>query len=120
MQTTNLTSTKKFDWLNENSRKFLAAGYLGDSLSAEERIANIAQRAEELGMISMLVDNGDRDPREMARSLRRLPSQPKPSEMFSSEILGGLNYVNRLAKRWLKTNRENPNTRELDRAPIAG
>ena len=48
MQTTNLTSTKKFDWLNENSRKFLAAGYLGDSLSAEERIANIAQRAEEL------------------------------------------------------------------------
>ena len=48
MQTTNLTSTKKFDWLNENSRKFLAAGYLGDSLSAEDRIANIAQRAEEL------------------------------------------------------------------------
>ena len=48
MQTTNLTSTKKFEWLNENSRKFLAAGYLGDGLSAEERIANIAKRAEEL------------------------------------------------------------------------
>ena len=79
-----------------------------------------AQRAEELGMISMLVDNGDRDPREMAKSLRRLPSQPKPSEMFSSEILGGLNYVNRLAKRWLNTNRENRNAQELDRAPIAG
>ena len=79
-----------------------------------------AKRAEELGMISMLVDDGDRDPREMARSLRRLPSQPKPSEMFSTEILGGLSYVNRLAKRWLKSSRDNRNAQEPDRAPIAG
>ena len=39
----NLNSAKQFEWLNENSRKFLAAGYLGDGLSAEERIANIAK-----------------------------------------------------------------------------
>ena len=45
MQTTNLTSTKKFEWLNENSRKFLAAGYIGEGVCAEERIANIAKRA---------------------------------------------------------------------------
>tara|TARA_Y200000002_G_scaffold203332_1_gene167728 strand:- start:4177 stop:5880 length:1704 start_codon:yes stop_codon:yes gene_type:complete len=48
MQTTKLNSTKPFEWLNENSRKFLAAGYLGEGLSAEERIANIAKRAEEI------------------------------------------------------------------------
>ncbi len=48
MQTTKLNSTKPFEWLNENSRKFLAAGYLGDGLSAEERITNIAKRAEEI------------------------------------------------------------------------
>ena len=48
MQTTNLTTKKPFEWLNENSRKFLAAGYLGEGFSAEERIANIAQRAEDL------------------------------------------------------------------------
>ena len=48
MQTTNLTTNKPFEWLNENSRKFLAAGYLGEGLSAEERIADIAERAEEL------------------------------------------------------------------------
>jgi len=50
MQTTKLnsTSTKPFEWLNENSRKFLAAGYLGGGLSAEERITNIAKRAEEI------------------------------------------------------------------------
>jgi len=48
MQTTKLNSTKPFEWLNENSRKFLAAGYLGEGLSAEERIASIAKRAEEI------------------------------------------------------------------------
>ena len=44
----NLTSKKSFEWLNDNSRKFLAAGYLGEGISAEERIANIAKRAEKI------------------------------------------------------------------------
>ena len=48
MQQLKETSEKSFEWLNENSRKFLAAGYLGDGITAEERIANIAQRAEQL------------------------------------------------------------------------
>ena len=34
--------------MNDNSRKFLAAGYLGEGINAEERIANIAKRAEEI------------------------------------------------------------------------
>ncbi len=48
MQTDNLTTEKTFAWLNENSRKFLAAGYLGEGLTAEKRIENIAKRAEEI------------------------------------------------------------------------
>ena len=44
----NLTSKASFEWLNDNSRKFLAAGYLGEGISAEDRIANIAKRAEEI------------------------------------------------------------------------
>ncbi len=48
MQTDNLTTKETFSWLNENSRKFLAAGYLGEGITAEKRIANIAQRAEEI------------------------------------------------------------------------
>ena len=48
MKKFNEGSENQFEWLNENSRKFLAAGYLGDSVSAEERIADIANRAEEL------------------------------------------------------------------------
>jgi ribonucleoside-diphosphate reductase alpha chain len=47
-QNANSTADKSFDWLNENSRKFLAAGYLGEGVSAEERIANIAKRAEDI------------------------------------------------------------------------
>ena len=47
-QKMNLISEKPFQWLNENSRKFLAAGYLGEGLVAEERIANIAKRAEDI------------------------------------------------------------------------
>ncbi|MDB3901290.1 ribonucleoside-diphosphate reductase subunit alpha [Flavobacteriaceae bacterium] len=50
-QTMNLVSENPFEWLNENSRKFLAAGYLGEGLCAEERIANIAKRAE--GILQM-------------------------------------------------------------------
>ena len=47
-QKVNPTAEKAFEWLNENSRKFLAAGYLGEGISAEERIANIAKRAEDI------------------------------------------------------------------------
>ena len=48
MQQLKEASEKSFEWLNENSRKFLAAGYLGEGITAEERISNIAQRAEQL------------------------------------------------------------------------
>jgi predicted glycosyltransferase len=75
-----------------------------------------AQRAEELGMVSMLVDDGDRDPGQMAAALRRLPSQPKPSEQLSPEVLGGLDEVNTLARRWLERTRTGGQTRVRRRA----
>ncbi|MEC8884411.1 MAG: ribonucleoside-diphosphate reductase subunit alpha, partial [Bacteroidota bacterium] len=37
-----------FKWLTEHSRSFLAAGYLSEGVSAEERIREIADRAEEI------------------------------------------------------------------------
>mgnify|MGYP001799484774 CR=1 FL=1 len=37
-----------FEWLNAESRQFLHAGYLSEGISAEERIAEIAHRAEEI------------------------------------------------------------------------
>jgi len=38
--------TGGFKWLNENSRKFLASGYLTDGVSPEQRIREIGERAE--------------------------------------------------------------------------
>lgn len=75
-----------------------------------------ARRAEELGLMSMLVDNGDHDPKEMASHLRRLPSQLKPSETLTTDILGGLPRVNRLAKRWLKKSRDARLNNQIKRA----
>jgi len=60
-----------------------------------------ASRAEELGMTAMLVDDGSRDPEVMADALRRLPSQPRPSEIMAVSLLDGLDEVNRLTHRWL-------------------
>lgn len=39
---------KGFEWLTEHSRNFLASGYLTEGVSAEQRIREIADRAEEL------------------------------------------------------------------------
>ncbi|MFB9055977.1 ribonucleoside-diphosphate reductase subunit alpha [Mariniflexile ostreae] len=37
-----------FEWLNEHSRNFLASGYLSPGVNAEERIREIADRAEDI------------------------------------------------------------------------
>ncbi len=43
-----MNTTTNIKWLNENSRKFLAKGYLKDGQTAEERLRFIANRAEEI------------------------------------------------------------------------
>lgn len=44
----NTTGTGGFEWLTDHSRQFLAAGYLTEGVSAEERIREIADRAEQI------------------------------------------------------------------------
>lgn len=39
---------KPFDWLNENSRKFLEGGYLTEGVTSEQRIRKIADNAESI------------------------------------------------------------------------
>jgi len=55
-----------------------------------------ATRAENLGLVRMLVDEGDRDARVMATALRHLPQQSLPSEVVVPGLLDGLDSVNRL------------------------
>ncbi len=47
-QKLNRPSEQSFKWLNENSRKFLDAGYLSEGVTPQERILQIAQRAESI------------------------------------------------------------------------
>jgi ribonucleoside-diphosphate reductase alpha chain len=47
-ETGNQVPEPSFEWLTENSRKFLASGYLSEGVTAEERIWEIAQRAENI------------------------------------------------------------------------
>ena len=58
-------------------------------------------RAQELGLVRMLVDDGKFDPRAMADALRALPSQKKPSEIVIPGLLEGLVNVNRLIEPWI-------------------
>jgi predicted glycosyltransferase len=61
-----------------------------------------ASRAEELGLVKMLPDDGRREPRAMATALRHLPQQAAPSEVVVPGLLDGLECVNRLAGKWLR------------------
>ncbi len=60
-----------------------------------------AKRAEELGLARMLVDDETRDPHQMARALRGLPNQPKPSEVHIPGLLDGLSIINGMMGQWL-------------------
>ena len=60
-----------------------------------------AQKAQALGLVYMLPDDGVRDPAVMATALRQLPQQPRPSEVVVPGLLDGLDNVNRLVGRLL-------------------
>ncbi|MFQ5972466.1 MAG: glycosyltransferase family protein [Alphaproteobacteria bacterium] len=56
-----------------------------------------ASRAQELGLLRMLIDDGKRNPRVMATALRHLQQQNPPSDVILPGLLHGLDNVNRLA-----------------------
>lgn len=58
-----------------------------------------AQRAQDIGLVTMLEDDGVRDANVMATALRHLPQQAAPSDTVVPGLLDGLENVNRLAER---------------------
>ncbi|HEX9463174.1 MAG TPA: glycosyltransferase [Alphaproteobacteria bacterium] len=75
-----------------------------------------AQRAQDFGLVSMLVDDGARDAAQMAAALRYLPQQQRPSEIVVPGLLDGMDNVHRLARRWLgggEAERKMPASRRL-------
>lgn len=61
-----------------------------------------ASRAQDLGLVRMLHDDGKRDARIMATALRNLPQQRRPSEVVVPGLLDGPANVVRLANYWLE------------------
>ncbi len=64
-----------------------------------------ASRAQELGLVRMLVDDGARDAKVMATALRGLPHQSQPSEQVVPGLLHGRRNVVKLTKQWLARGR---------------
>ena len=60
-----------------------------------------ASRAAELGLVTMLEDDGLRSPAVMAEALRNLPAQQRPSAVHIPGLLDGLSTINGLADSWL-------------------
>jgi predicted glycosyltransferase len=65
-----------------------------------------AARAQELGLVSMLTDDSQHDPRVMATALRQLPQQKLPSQVVVPGLLDGQRNVFRLADQWLAHGRQ--------------
>ena len=66
-----------------------------------------ASRAQELGLMSVLNDDGFRDTCSMITALRQLPQQRPPSDIVLPGLLDGLPNISRLVGRHLEKNRSN-------------
>ncbi len=64
-----------------------------------------AARAEELGLVRMLPEDREHDPRTMATALRQLPQQRRPSDVVVPGLLDGHENVGRLVNQWLRRGR---------------
>jgi len=74
-----------------------------------------ASRAAQIGLVSMLSDDGNYDPAVMAAALRALPRQQRPSEVIVPGLLEGLTNVSRLVAPWLEHTEEQVPARAISR-----
>jgi predicted glycosyltransferase len=67
-----------------------------------------ATRAEELGLLRVMLPEGAPDPARMAAALRSLPAQPKPSAAGLPGLLSGLDEIDRFFAEAVATRRRRP------------
>ena len=60
-----------------------------------------AERAASQGLLRCLMDDGRRDPMDMANAIHDLPDWPSPDERKLDGMLGGLDRIAELAAPWL-------------------
>ncbi len=61
-----------------------------------------AMRAEEFGLVRVLLDDGERAAGAMAAALRAMPAQKRPRDVVIPGLLEGLENVDRLIAPWLR------------------
>lgn len=64
-----------------------------------------ASRAQDLGLLTMLSDDGERSAATMATALRNLPQQRLPSETVVPGLLDGRRNVVKLTRQWIARRR---------------
>ena len=67
-----------------------------------------AERAQRLGLVRMLPDDGARAPALMAAALRALPAMPVLAEEVRTPMLQGLERITKLAAPWLAPSQQEP------------
>ena len=70
-----------------------------------------AERAQKLGLVRMLANDGVRAPARMAAALRELPSMPVPPASVRGPMLEGLGRIDRLIAPWLNPRGQLPELR---------
>lgn len=62
-----------------------------------------ASRAQTLGLVDMMVNDGHASAHQMASMLRQLPNRPKPSEVRIDGLLDGLAVISSTVNGWLSS-----------------
>ncbi|MDH3661725.1 MAG: hypothetical protein OEU92_17130 [Alphaproteobacteria bacterium] len=74
-----------------------------------------ARRAEALGLVRVLPDDGSRDPKVMASELALLPDWRPSQDIDMTGFLGGLDQIARLVQPWLPVRTRSPSDAALRR-----
>jgi predicted glycosyltransferase len=72
-----------------------------------------AERMQELGLVRMLEDDGNRHPARMAQAIRGLPGQPRPSSVSVPGLLSGFEKINQMVDGLLGRERQKVSKRSM-------
>ena len=75
-----------------------------------------ATQAEQLGLLKVLIDTGERDGKVMATALRNLPQQRLPAESVVPGLMDGRANMIKLARQWLRKRRSKVRLTEAAKA----
>lgn len=72
-----------------------------------------AERMQELGLVRMLEDDGNRHPARMAQAIRALPGQTRPSSISVPGLLSGFEKINQMVDGLLGRERQRVHKRTM-------